>query len=145
MTIDVVLKKTNFNWDILLSDSGDILTDNFFDTSLQYSLLGEKRASASEVAISQYRRGWIGNIGRKIKNSSKIWLFEQSRYTRSQLNGIRDAAIDSLNWLITEGYVKDIQVSANVVNNAVLLAIQIFRFNSSVDVKYFELWQNTGA
>lgn len=145
MTTDVVVEQTGNIWDIPLTPEGDFENGDFFDTSLVYSLLGERRASASEIPISENRRGWIGNEGKDFENGSKVWLFDQSRLTRTTLNGIQNAALDGLTWLIEEGFLVNIEISAVVNSNGISLEITLFRFNSKVERRFFELWQNTGV
>ncbi len=145
--IDVVLTinpETQL-YDITIDSDGDILTDDFFDTSMLYSLFGEKRADQSEVAEPQLRRGWIGNEGTDFENGSKLWLFEQARLTRTNLNGIEDEASKSLQWLIDDGYLVSIdEVNTTVKNGIVSLEIIFRRSRSKVERRFYELWQNTG-
>lgn len=132
-------------YDISLDADGDILTDDFFDTSLLMSLLGEKRADSSEVVEPQLRRGWIGNEDKDFENGSKLWLFEQARVTRSNLNRIEDEARKALQWLVDDGFAVSVdEVTATVKNGRVTLEIVIRRSRSQVDRRFFDLWQNTG-
>jgi len=131
--------------DISIDTNGDILTDDFFDTSLLYSLLGERRAAPSEVVEPQLRRGWIGNEGKDFENGSKLWLFEQARITRSNLNRIEDEARKSLQWLVDDGFAVSIdEVTSTVKNGKITLEIIIRRSRSRVERRFLDLWQNTG-
>ena len=122
----------------------DIETEDFFDTSILYSIFGERRASSDEVVEPQRRRGWIGN-GPDFENGSKLWLYEQARLTRDILNRIEDEARKSLEWLVGEGFAVSIDnVTASVANGRVGLNIEIRRSRDKVDRKFFELWENTG-
>lgn len=144
---DVVLtvNATTQLYDISIGADGDIVTDDFFDTSLLYSLFGERRADASEVVEPQLRRGWIGNEGKDFENGSKLWLFEQARVTRTNLNRIEDEARKSLQWLIDDGFVVSIdEVTATTKNGTVTLEIVIRRSRSEVERRFFDLWKNTG-
>lgn len=132
-------------YDITIDADGDILTDDFFDTSLLYSLFGERRADSSEVVEPQLRRGWIGSEGKDFENGSKLWLFEQSRVTRTNLNRIEDEARKSLQWMIDDELVVSVDgVTATVKNGKVTLAIVIRRSRSEVARRFFDLWRNTG-
>ena len=132
-------------YDITFDTDGDILTDDFFDTSLLYSLFGERRADPSEVVESQLRRGWIGSEGKDFENGSKLWLFSQARITRTNLNRIEDEARKALQWLVDDGFVVSVdEVTATAKNGTVTLEIVIRRSRSSVERRFFELWQNTG-
>lgn len=133
------------NFDISFDSDGDILTDDFFDTSLLYSILGERRADPSEVVEPQLRRGWIGNEDKDFENGSKIWLFEQSRVTRSNLNRIEDEARKALQWLVDDGLVVSVdEVTTAVKNGKITLEIVIRRSRSQVERRFFDLWENTG-
>jgi len=105
MTNDAVLKIDPLSqfYDLSIDSSGDIETSDFFDTSILYSIFGEKRASPDEVVEPQLRRGWIGNTA-DFENGSKLWLFSQERITRDVLNRIQDEAAKSLQWLVNEGF-----------------------------------------
>lgn len=145
MTTDVRFTAVDNTFDFTLQGDGDLTNGDFLDSSLQYSLLGEQRATASEVPVSEYRRGWIGNEDKDYENGSKIWLFEQARVSRTTLNGLQTAALNCLNWMITDGLLVNVEATAALNNGAVGLTIDLFRFNSKVDRRYFELWQNTGT
>ncbi len=132
--------------DFTLDSSGDIATEDFFDTSIVMSLFAEKRASNSEVPESRRRRGWIGNESTpNFENGSKIWLFEQSKLTRTTLNEIETAAQDGLKWLIEDGIAVSTESVASITGiSSILLAITIRRTNSKVEKRFFELWDNSG-
>jgi phage gp46-like protein len=144
LTIDPITKY----YDINIATSGDIETDDFFDTSLLYSIFGERRASPDEMVDAPLRRGWIGNLVNEngFENGSKIWLFRQARITRTNLNRIQDEALKSLQWLVEDNYATSIdQVIASVVNGKVTLDITIRRSRDKVVRRFYELWENTGA
>lgn len=141
LTIDA----TTQLYDISFDTDGDILTDDFFDTSLLYSLLGEKRADPSEVVEPQRRRGWIGSEGKDFENGSKLWLFEQARVTRTNLNRIEDEARKALQWLVGDDFAVSVdEVTAVAKNGTVTLEIVIRRSRSQPERRFFDLWENTG-
>lgn len=132
-------------YDISFDTDGDILTDDFFDTSLLYSFFGERRANASEIIEPQLRRGWIGSEDKDFENGSKLWLFEQARLTQSNLNRIEDEARKALEWLVEDGLVISVdEVTVAVDDNGITLEIIIRRSQSNVARRFFELWENTG-
>ncbi|MEE9222972.1 MAG: phage GP46 family protein [Nitrosomonadaceae bacterium] len=141
------IKSQVVKWDISIDETGDILTADFFDTSLLVSIFAEKRASESEVPDSRLRRGWIGNesFTDGFEIGSKIWLFEQARLNRDTFNGITSAAIDSLQWLLDDGFVLNLAVDTVLINGEVALQIDIFRPNSKVDRRFFSLWDASGV
>lgn len=146
MTSDAILTidPTSGLYDFDLDENGDIKTADFFDTSLLYSLFGERRASPDEVVEPQLRRGWIGN-NPDFENGSKLWLLSQSRLTRGILNRIEDEAFKSLQWLVDDGHAVSVdQVIASLSDGRVLLDITIRRSRDKVDRRLFTLWENTG-
>lgn len=131
-------------YDLQLDDNGDINTADFFDTSLLYSIFGERRATPDEVVDARRRRGWIGN-GPDFENGSKIWLLSQARLTRSTLNRLEDESQKALQWLVDDGLAVSIdQVTATVSGGRVLLDITIRRSRDKVVRRSFILWENTG-
>lgn len=142
---DLAIEFISVDFDISFDTDGDILTDDFFDTSLLYSLLGERRADPSEVVEPQLRRGWIGSEDKDFENGSKLWLFEQARVTRSNLNRIEDEARKALQWLVDDGLVVSVdEVTATVKSGKITLEIVIRRSRSKVERRFFDLWENTG-
>lgn len=144
---EIFVEKITAKWDISLDESGDILTRDFFDTALLVSLFAEKRALEFEVPTSNFRRGWIGNesFDNDFEIGSKIWQFEQSRITRDTINSINAAATDGLEWFITQGLVDNIIVDTVVEDGELVLNIGIFRQNSRVDKRFYDLWDNSGV
>lgn len=146
MTTDAVLTidPSSGFFDFTLDDDGDIKTADFFDTSLLYSIFGERRASPDEVVDPERRRGWIGNSD-DFENGSKLWLLSQARLTRSTLNSIEDEAEKALEWLVDDELAVSLdEVVATLSNGRVLLDITIRRTRDKVDRKLFTLWENTG-
>ncbi len=131
------------NYDIQFNAEGDIKTVESFETALLMSFFCERRAQSSEVLESHRRRGWIGNSS-DFENGSKLWLYEQSRVTRSTLTAIETAVTNGLQWLVDDGLVVKIEVIAVLKNSNITLTITIERPNSKVDRRYYDLWQNTG-
>ena len=142
MTTDAVLNTTRGYYDISIID-GQIDVAEFFDTSLLYSIFGERRASPEEVIEPQLRRGWIGNDD--YENGSKIWLLYQSRLTRDVLNRLEDEAYKALQWLVDDGFAVSIDdVVVSLSGGRVLLDVTIRRSRDKVDRRNFVLWDNTG-
>jgi len=148
-TTDAVLKideKTGL-YDISIDSQGDIETADFFDTSILYSLFGERRANKDEVVDARSRRGWIGNEGTDFENGSKLWLFEQARITATNLSRIADEAKNSLQWLVDDGRAVSItvaDVSIDTSSNKLILILDIARSFDQVERRFFDLWNNTG-
>lgn len=135
-------------FDLRIGFDGDLETRDFFDTAIVVSLFGDRRANESEVAESSRRRGWIGNEQTPgVEMGSKLWLFEQTRLTRTTMNQIEDAARAALQWLVDDGLAVAITEVRAVPTGVGSLALDltIERSPSVVERRYFELWQNTGV
>lgn len=129
-------------WDIPI-EGADLASEESFDSILAYALLGERRASASEVSIPQNRRGWIGNEGSGFENGSKLWIFKQAKLTRSVLNDIETTSLDALSFLVPDKAI-NVTTRAFVRNSFVMLEVVIFVTESQVETRFFQLWKNTG-
>lgn len=139
-------------YDAQISPDGDIMTADFFDTSIVVSLLSDRRANEAEVLDSRLRRGWIGNeYTPGFEGGSKLWLFEQSRLTRTVMTSIADAAREALQWLVDDGFAVAIRnVSVNLMApsspiTGIRLEVEIQRSISSTETRYFDLWPITGT
>lgn len=143
LTIDPVTQL----YDINIDAQGDIETADFFDTSILYSIFGERRANKDEVLDARFRRGWIGSEGKDFENGSKIWLFEQSRITATNLARISDEVKKSLQWLVDDGIATSLIVDGVTVDtnrNKLVLTLDIRRSSDKVERRFFDLWDNTG-
>ena len=79
------------------------------------------------------------------ENGSKIWLYEQSKLTRTILNNIESEAVIALEWMIEDDFaVGIISAQAVVTSNGTGVIISIQRPSSEVDQRFFKLWDNTG-
>lgn len=133
-------------YDIAISEDGDLLVDDNFETALLMSIFCEVRASPSEVHDAPNRRGWIGNEetpGYEV--GSKLWQYEQGRVNRSTLNGVESAVRNGLQWLIDDGLATSIAVRALVSGGSVAIDVTITHTDSSVTQKRYIAWSNTGA
>lgn len=146
MTVDLIMTKDDVGiYDFSLDENGDLAAEDFFDTSLLGSILGERRALPSEMPESSQRRGWIGNEFSDFEDGSKLWLFYQARLTRSILNEMRTEALLAVQWLIDDGWA--VSIDAEVLLNSLGGGVEltIFRSSSKVDKRFFQLWENTGV
>lgn len=144
MTTDLIMKPVGQIFDIVIDQDGDLGNGDFLDTAILYSILGERRASESEVPISSNRRGWIGNEGKDYENGSKAWLFEQARRTQSNLNELAGALQDALEWMVEDGLLERVTSRVFIEQGFTKAEITLYRFNSKVEHRYYTLWENTG-
>lgn len=134
--------------DIAIGTDGDLLATDGFDTSLDLSLMTNRRADASEVPRAEFRRGWIGDTVSRtdgFEHGSKLWLFEQKRLQTVVVAQIEDAAREALQWLIVIGAAIKVDVTASrTTAQKVQLEIVIFTGNNIVR-RYFNIWVGTNA
>lgn len=146
-TIDFqLLKNSNDIFDLVI-ENGEFKTINSFDTAIFMSLFCERRADESEQSVNFLRRGWWGNLLGLIEGfeiGSKLWLLFQSRVTQDTANFATTYAKDGLQWLVEDGFLDDILVTSQIVeNDKVRLDIVLMRSNNVVDSRSFILWENT--
>lgn len=146
--IDAVLQELDGGiYDLKVGFDGDIETADSFDTYILVALLSDKRADASEILDSARRRGWIGNEQTPgFELGSKLWLFEQSRLTRTVINEIQTEAVNALQSLVDEDLAVAIRgVELDLTDGGATLVVEIERSPSRVEKRFFDLWQNTGV
>lgn len=131
-------------YDIQIDSDGDIETEDSFDAILITSLFVDKRADESEIAVSENRRGWIGNLGYSYQIGSKLWLYYQSRANALTAQAITVEVKSALKFLVDDGYVKDVNVTSQAINGGISFTVDIYRFDGNIDTKYYTLWNNTG-
>lgn len=149
---DILLSKIGRDFYDIDFESGDIKTTDGFDMALLMSVLGEKRASSSEVPAPERRRGWWGNEALDFDDyefGSKLWLVSQERRTIQTLNNSVTYVRDSLQWMIDDDFLDNVLVSAqysSISGNSVLeIQVDLIRSQNSVLSKGVKIWQNTGT
>lgn len=145
---DAVLALTPAGYyDMQIGPDGDILTAEFWDTAILYSLFGERRADPDEMVQPERRRGWIGNsqFDPPFENGSKLWLLDQARITRTTLNRLQDEAAKGLQWFVDDGLAVSVDTPvATFQQGRVVLDVTIRRSRDQVIRRFFTLWENTG-
>jgi len=146
MTVDLIMTKDDVGiYDFSLDENGDLAAEDFFDTSLLGSIFGERRALPSEMPNARDRRGWIGNEFEDFEAGSKLWLFDQARLTGTVLNEMRSEALNAIQWLVDDGWAVSIEAQVLLNDDGGGVELTIFRANSEVDKRFFQLWENTGV
>jgi phage gp46-like protein len=149
--IDAVLKEIDGGlYDIEIDEFGDIKTADAFDTAIVISLLTDARAAASEVSVADLRRGWIGNEHTPgFEIGGKLWIYEQSRLTKSVMIAIQGEARRSLEWMVDQDLLVAIRgIGLGFTSDAtqgMVLELRLERSNNQVEHRYFNLWNQTGV
>lgn len=132
-------------WDIDF-ENGDFKWTEGLDTAMYMSVLGEKRASQSQVKEPILRRGHFTNIFNEIENyqvGSLLWLYiDQSVNSASNATLAKSAIDDGLSWMIDDSILLDVETQ--IVRNGTLMTINI-ELISSLDSQsnYYDLFINT--
>lgn len=148
---DILLKYDEAKkiYDINFTAEGDLETSDSFDTAILMSIYCFVRATAGEVEPSQRRRGdWSNTLNEnsEYEVGSKLWLKEQSKLNDDCLNDLEDLARQGLQWLIDDGYLKDIEINAvaDASNRGAILSVKLIRFDDSFETKLYNMWELTG-
>lgn len=148
--VDIALSKDNRTFFDIDFENGDIKTTDGFEMALLMSILGNKRADASEVPSPERRRGWWGNEALDFNDyeiGSKLWLLAQARETQLSLNNAKTYVRNSLEWFLEDGFLDEILVIAQYIQvgleRVMEIKIDLIRSQNSVLSKGFRIWQNT--
>lgn len=146
--VDITIKKRGSNkfYDIVFDSDGDIETTEGLETAVILSLFGEKRASASEVASAELRRGWWGNLLNQVKDyeiGSKLWLLEQARLTQETLNSSLTSTQEGFQWFIDDRLLDDVLVTSNFTDSGIKIKIDLIRAQNKVFSRAYDLWEKT--
>jgi phage gp46-like protein len=129
--------------DALLSASGGLADDAGLGTAVLLSLFLDRRADADDAlpdpaaaaAIGPVpaRRGWLGDALAPRAGEvpvdrigSRLWLLSRAKQTTETLRLAEDYAREALAWLLDDGLVTEVTVTAEWVARGLLgLAVQI--------------------
>lgn len=144
--VKLTLDSDNF-YDINFTAIGDFVMDNSFENAVNISVLQNKRADESEHIIPELRNGWWGNELNNVLDyeiGSKLWLLGQAKNIQDTQNMARDYAIDCLQWLLDDGFAKDIQVETgrDSATSILTIEVKIVRFDGEVKKLSYRLWDN---
>lgn len=145
--VDILLEKTTEGYYDLQFDNGDLLSTQGFTSALLMSIFCERRATPSEVAQPEKRRGWWGNafLGfTDFEIGSKIWLLSQARANQNTLNNWITYINNAIEWFIDDKYLDKINVTAEYdINNALISNIDLIIGNDIILNLGLRLWNNT--
>ena len=144
--IDIKLQKNYLDYyDINFDNNGDFEQVNNFDTSILLSLYTDQRAASSEVEEASKRRGYIADqLYISFKHGSKLWLLDQSRLNNNIRNLAKTYTLESLQWLLDENYLENINVQTKIQNNNDITIIITGNTINNSNLWSYSLWKNTG-
>lgn len=113
---DILLAFGALGMDLQLAQN-DLLTDDSLLTAVIISLFTDRQAEPGDElpAGGSDRRGWWADAtlpGGKDKIGSRLWLLKREKQLPSVLARIKEYAEEALAWLVTDGHVQAIRVSA---------------------------------
>lgn len=92
------------------------LKDGDLHRSVIISLFSWARASDSDPIDDSERHGWWGDsFSNTGAIGSKLWLLRRRKFDRSMVHDAKSYAAESLQWLVTEGHVDQVDVEATRV------------------------------
>ena len=143
--IDIEMKYDNDKgfFDISFDDNGDMNYDDTFDTSVNCAVLTDGRADKTEVSLVENQRGTIVDLFTKVRNGSKLWLLEQARADLSSKNRAIDYAKNALQYLVDEGYCKNVLVDGSLKREGITLVITIEALNGVFDKYRYDAWNKS--
>lgn len=141
--IKMNFKQKKGYFDIDITDSGDIQRDESFDTTINCSLLTDGRADKSEVQQVERQRGTIVDLFTSKRNGSKLWLLSQSRLDLSSKNKAIDYVKNSLQFLVDEGFCKNVLVNGSLTSKGISIFITIERFKGVFDKYRYDAWEKS--
>jgi len=109
---------------------GDLAAGNDLAAAVLVSLFTDRRAAEDFVPTDRTTdlRGWWGDTYSGDQIGSRLWQYERAKKSdgAALLLSVQQAARDALDWLITDGVARTVDVQAGWLNpTTIALAIQI--------------------
>ena len=144
--IKTVLNDSGFDFE--LSSSGDLATTTNYDSQVYCAIFTDARATEQEEALPERRRGWWGNlvnINQDRQLGGKVWLYSQSRNLSQASNEIKNRAFNALEYLVEDGYLKEIKIETVRSFKKLELQIKLITFTNNVNEYLFKIWEGFGG
>lgn len=131
----------------------DVDMDTTLKTAVLISLFSDKRASKDDILPypGAGLRGWWGDNFSDIEGDqigSKLWLFEREIINQDTINGLKDAAKESLQWFIDDKIASKIEIETEIlamasVDDTIAMKISIFKPDGTIEEINFEnVWND---
>ena len=143
---DAKLNHDKNYYDISFDDSGNLETEDSFNSAIINTILSDERASASEVPISKHRGGWIGNLDSDEIIGSRFWVYNQQRLRQVEINLIKSEVSRALQrTFVDSGIAISQRVYIQILGDRINFVATINRPDDDSTSKYLAIWSNTGA
>ncbi len=124
---------------------GEITSVEGLQTSLDVSLLTDKRASSPAVSDPLKARGWIIDTINGDEIGSHFWLLTQARLDTTTINQGEAFGAQALQHFIDDGFATEVKVEGTLSPQGASFAITITTpFGESIR-KIVNLWELTGG
>jgi phage gp46-like protein len=134
-------------YDYAISETGDFVIDESFDSDIIVSLFCDRRADQSEISQPEFRGGWFGDVVTTLQNyqiGSKLWLTYQSRFNQDTETKMQTYVQSCLSWITELGYAQRVQVSVNRQGiEEMIIDIKIYVTEDEVEKFSYKIWKNS--
>lgn len=124
---------------------GEFTSVEGLDTSIDVSLLSDRRASAAQVPDPLKARGFIIDLIDGDQFGSHLWLLNQTRRNTTTLNEAESFAQQALQHFIDDGFATSVDVTGSLTAQGITLAIFINTPTGESVQKIVNLWELTGV
>jgi phage gp46-like protein len=135
----------NMGLDLIVKNS-EIQTDESLKSAVLVSLFTDARCEKTEIPNGETSlRGYFGDAIFNESTGSKLWLLNRAKYSNDTLLKAKEYAKSALDWLVTDGFAKEIKVETSFnKQNKMLLNVKIVKNNDEVEsIAIHNLWSNT--
>jgi phage gp46-like protein len=142
--IKLTQNKISKNWDISF-EKGDFALTEGLDTALYLSVLGEVRASSSQVENPVLRRGHFTNEFSNVEGyeiGSLLWFFSQLPNTEENKTLAEDSIRNGIQWMLSDAIVADAVVSVEKTRLGLNVAVNLTN-EQQQQGNYFDLFVKT--
>ncbi len=96
-------------------DGADLLAEDTLASAVMLSLLCDRTAQAHEVDAGGDRRGWWADAFADVEGDafgSRLWLLNRNKQLPGVVQQARGYITEALQWMVTDGLVKSLEVTA---------------------------------
>ena len=142
--VDIALKQDETTAFDVLIDGPDLLADRGFRTAIIISLFTDRLVTSDEIIPdgTNNKRGWWADTFADVDGDligSRLWLLNREKQIDQVLNTAKEYAFESLQWMINDGVVSQIEVETEWVQKGVLgILVRLFKADSKPFEQTFE-------
>lgn len=131
-------------------DFAGTVTDEGLRTAVIISLFSDRRANDADVLPdgTNDRRGWWGDVCPEVEGDligSRLWLLSRAKQTKANLRLAETYAREGLQWMLDDGEITYLAVTASYPYTGVLLLSLRLRDRSGQEYDYTAAVSGTGT